>query len=95
MIEKLTAKPGVLALRVQGHVARADIDQCFELLAENFENHPKVGLYVEVVGVTGFDTEALSDDFKRGCALLSLSASLSSARAFSLARDWRSLSRST
>src|SRR5688572_25095121 len=70
MIERMTAKPGVLALRVQGHVAREDVDRCFELLSESFENHPKIGLYVEVAGLTGFDTEALSDDFKRGCALL-------------------------
>ena len=70
MIERMTAKPGVLALRVHGHVAREDIDKCFELLAEGFENHPKLGIYVEAAGLTGFDTEALSDDFKRGWALL-------------------------
>ena len=70
MIEKLTAKPGVIALRVQGHVTRQDVDKCFDLLVENFENHPKLGLYVEVRELTGFDTEALSADFKRGCALL-------------------------
>lgn len=70
MIERMTAKPGVLAFRVQGHVAREDVDKCFELLAENFESHPKVNLYVEVAGLSGFDTEALSDDFKRGWALL-------------------------
>lgn len=70
MIERLSAKPGVIALRVQGHLAREDVDNCFELLVEAFENHPKVGLYIEVMGLTGFDTEALSDDFKRGWALL-------------------------
>jgi hypothetical protein len=70
MIERMTAKPGVLALRVHGHVAREDVDRCFELLSESFESHPKVGLYIEVMGLTGFDTEALSDDFKRGWALL-------------------------
>ena len=70
MIERMTAKPGVLAFRVEGHVAREDVDKCFELLAENFESHPKVNLYVEVAGLSGFDTEALSDDFKRGWALL-------------------------
>jgi len=70
MIEQLTAKPGVIALRVTGHVARGDLDKCFDLLVESFANHPKVGLYVEVAGLTGFDTEALSQDFKRGWALL-------------------------
>jgi len=70
MIEKLTAKPGVLALRVQGHVSREDVDRCFELLTENLENHPKIGLYIEITSLTGFDTEALQEDFKRGWALL-------------------------
>lgn len=70
MIESLTAKPGVLALRVHGHVGREDMDKCFELLMENFENHPKIGVFIEVAGLTGFDTEALSEDFRRGYALL-------------------------
>jgi len=70
MIEKLTAKPGVIALRVQGHVAREDVEKCFDLLAENFENHPKTGLFIEVTSLSGFDTEALQEDFKRGSRLL-------------------------
>jgi hypothetical protein len=70
MIVSLTAKPGVIALRVHGHVGRDDIDKCFELLMEHFENHPKIGVYIEVAGLTGFDTEALSEDFRRGYSLL-------------------------
>ena len=70
MIESLSAKPGVVALRISGHVAREDVDRCFELLLETFENHPKVGIYLEVTGLTGFDTEALAEDFRRGFALL-------------------------
>ena len=70
MIEQLSAKPGVIALRVREHVSREDIDKCLELLVENFENYPKIGLYVEVAGLTGFDTEAFAAAFNRGCALL-------------------------
>lgn len=70
MIQKLTAKPGVLALRVQGHIGREDIDKSFELLTESFANHPKTSLYIEVAELSGFDTEALTEDFRRGCALL-------------------------
>jgi hypothetical protein len=70
MIERLTSKPGVIALRVRGHVGREDVDKCFELLIENFENRPKTDLYVEVASLSGFDTEALVTDIKRGLGLL-------------------------
>jgi hypothetical protein len=70
MIERLTAKPGVTALRVSGHIARSDIDEAFQHVSESFANHPKTSLYIEVAQLTGIDTEALTDDFRRGCALL-------------------------
>ena len=70
MIDIMTVKPGVLALRVHGHVARADIERCTDLLFENFESHPQINLYLEVAGLTGFDTEALADAFARGATLL-------------------------
>lgn len=70
MIEHLKAKSGVLALRVGEHLAREDIDKCLELLAEAFEGHSKIGLYIEVSEFTGFDTEALAPGFKRASALL-------------------------
>jgi hypothetical protein len=70
MIESLTSKPGVIAIRVGGHVGREDIDKCFELLIESFENRPKTNLYIEVASLSGFDTEALTTDIKRGLGLL-------------------------
>ena len=70
MIKRLPAKLGVLALRVTGHVAREDLDKCYDLLNESFANRPRTDLYIEVAGLTGFDTEALSADAKRAWSLL-------------------------
>jgi hypothetical protein len=70
MIERLTAKPGVVAFRVSGHFAREDIDKCYEILDEAMASHPKVDLFIEVDGLTGFDTEALTSDLTRGWTLL-------------------------
>jgi hypothetical protein len=70
MIEKLTAKPGVIALRMQGHVSQEDVAKAFDLLAETMQDHPKVNFYIEVASLTGFDTEALVDDIRRGWGLL-------------------------
>lgn len=65
MIENSTVAPGTLVLRVSGHVTREDIEKCFALLMECVRADQKTNLLVEVVGLTGFDTEALSADLKR------------------------------
>lgn len=70
MIERLKVKGGVLALQVRGHLSRDDVDQCVELLAEELEDRTTIDLFIEVVGLTGFDTEALAVGFERGSALL-------------------------
>lgn len=70
MIEQLTAKPGVIAFRIGGHLGREDIAKSFELLTESFANHPKTSLYIEVSELSGFDTEVLADDLRLGCAML-------------------------
>jgi hypothetical protein len=70
MIEQLTVKPGVVALRVQGHIGRQDVAKSFDLLMESIASRPKTSLFIEVANLTGFDTEALADDFKLGRTLL-------------------------
>lgn len=40
MIEFLASKPGVIALRVRGHVGREDVDTCFERLAQPLADQP-------------------------------------------------------
>lgn len=70
MIERLSANADVLALRVCEHISHDDIDDCLRFLAEAFEAHPQIGLYVEVAHLSGFDTEALSLAFDRGVGML-------------------------
>lgn len=70
MIEHLSAKPGVMALRVRGHVSREDVDSCLELLTEELAKREQISLYVEVVELSGFDTEAVAVGFDRGAGLL-------------------------
>jgi len=70
VLQRLSAKPGVLALRIGGHVSRAEIDECYDLLQLEWESHPKLDLYIEIENLAGFDTEALVGDFRYGMGLL-------------------------
>lgn len=70
MIEKLTAKPGVIALQVTGHISREDVERCYGLLLEDLDNYPKIDLFIEANGISGFDTEAVGADFKFGTSLI-------------------------
>lgn len=70
MIEKLTSKPGVIAIRLSAHIRREDLDKCLELLVEGTQERAKINLLIETVGLTGFDTEALTTDLKGAAPLL-------------------------
>lgn len=69
-MEILTNKAGVVALKFAGHLSRQDVSKSCDLIEQALQTNEKTHLYVEVEGLSGLDTETLTEDFARGLRLL-------------------------
>ncbi|MBP1804638.1 STAS/SEC14 domain-containing protein [Rubellimicrobium aerolatum] len=71
MIEPLpSATPDVIALRVRGRLARADLDPLTDRLEASLAAHPKTHVYVEVESLGGLDLGDLPHHLGRSLSLL-------------------------
>ena len=70
MLQILVDGPIVLALSFDGHLSRADLGKCFELIEPKLASDGKLHLYVEVTNLSGLDSEILLHDLSRGLRLM-------------------------
>lgn len=69
-MEILTSKAGVIALKFVGHLAREDVSKSCDLIEQALAANDKTHLFVEVEGLSGIDTETLTQDLARGLRML-------------------------